>query len=94
MPPVPSIAPPLLVGSLIYLTITRPEIAYSRSLDYGLMYQKSEDFLLSGFVDANWVVDVDWASDTNDRHSTSSYCFGIGSAEVSWCSKKQSNVAL
>ncbi|KAL0404474.1 UNVERIFIED_CONTAM: Retrovirus-related Pol polyprotein from transposon RE1 [Sesamum radiatum] len=68
-----------LVDSLIYLTITRPEISYSigvvsqfmqyprtthldaarrilryikRSLDYGLLYKKNENFLLSGFSDA------------------------------------------
>ncbi|KAL0301676.1 UNVERIFIED_CONTAM: Retrovirus-related Pol polyprotein from transposon TNT 1-94 [Sesamum radiatum] len=30
----------------------------------------------------------------SDRRSTSGYCFNIGSAVVSWCSKKQSTVAL
>ena len=104
-----------LVGSLIYLTITRPEIAYSvgaisqfmqdpktphldaakrilryikGSADYGLLYEKSNDFLLRGFTDADWV------GDANDRRSTSGYCFNIGSVVVSWCSKKQSTVAL
>ncbi|XP_031248149.1 uncharacterized protein LOC116105919 [Pistacia vera] len=55
-----------LVGSLIYLTITRPEISYS----------------------------VDWARDTDDRRSTSGYCFNIGSAVISWCSKKQAVFVL
>ncbi|KAK2974046.1 hypothetical protein RJ640_006238 [Escallonia rubra] len=104
-----------LVGSLIYLTITRPEISYSISvisqfmqnprtphleaarrilryvkgtLDYGLLYKRCDNFVLSGFTDA------DWAGDTNDRHSTSGYCFNTGSAAVSWCSKKQNIVVL
>ncbi|KAK3005199.1 hypothetical protein RJ639_016441 [Escallonia herrerae] len=104
-----------LVGSLIYLTITRPEIAYSvgvvsqfmdkpqishlnaakrilryvkGTLEYGLRYKKSDSFILSGFVDA------DWAGDVNDRRSTTGYCFDTGSAAISWCSKKQHNVTL
>lgn len=104
-----------LVGSLIYLSITRPEIAYfvsvvsqfmqdprtphleaakrilryiKGSVDYGLLYEKRTDFVLQGFTDA------DWACDTAGRHSTSGYCFNLGSAAVSWCSKKQFTVAL
>lgn len=44
--------------------------------------------MLSGFTDA------DWAGDADDRHSTSGYCFITGSTMISWCSKKQSVVAL
>ncbi|KAA3473082.1 Retrovirus-related Pol polyprotein from transposon TNT 1-94 [Gossypium australe] len=103
----------LLVGSLIYLTITRPKIVYSvgvvsqfmqcprsthldaakrilcyvkGSIDYGLMYGRSENFALR--------TDVDSAGDANSRHSTSGYCFNIGSAMISWCSKKQNMVSV
>lgn len=44
--------------------------------------------MLTGFVD------VDWAGDSNDKRSTTGYCFNMGSAAISWCSKKQTTVAL
>ncbi|GKB44666.1 putative mitochondrial protein [Tanacetum coccineum] len=37
---------------------------------------------------------VDWGGNADDRYSTTGYCFGTGSAMVSWCSKKQSVVTL
>ncbi|KAL0311583.1 UNVERIFIED_CONTAM: Retrovirus-related Pol polyprotein from transposon TNT 1-94 [Sesamum angustifolium] len=104
-----------LLTSLFYLTITRPDIAFSvgvisqfmdqpceihliaakrilryikNTLSYGLMYEQSKSFSLSGFVD------VDWAGHVNDRRSTTGFCFKIGSAAISWCSKKQTTVAL
>jgi hypothetical protein len=43
---------------------------------------------LQGYADA------DWAGSTVDRKSTSSCCFTLGSAMVSWCSRKQTYVAL
>ncbi|XP_075086358.1 secreted RxLR effector protein 161-like [Nicotiana tabacum] len=72
-----------------HLDAARRILRYVKSsLDHGLMYGRHEEFVLSGFTDA------DWAEDVNDRHSTSGYCFSTGSAMVSWCSKKQAVVAL
>jgi hypothetical protein len=38
--------------------------------------------------------DADWASNVNDRKSTSGYTFKLAGATVSWSSKKQTCVAL
>ena len=38
--------------------------------------------------------DVDWAGSVMDRRSTSRYCFTLGSALISWMSRKQKSVAL
>ena len=38
--------------------------------------------------------DSDWAGDTATRRSTSGYVFNIGSAAISWSSKRQVTVAL
>lgn len=46
------------------------------TLDYGLLYTRSATPQLSGFTNSNW------ASSIDDRKSTSSYVFSIGSAAV------------
>src|SRR5258707_682749 len=58
--------------------------------DRQLIFQRGtpSGTVLHGFVDA------DWASDVNDRKSTSGFVFMLGSAAISWSSKKQAAVAL
>eukprot|EP00253_Pinus_taeda_P003596 PITA_03596 len=60
--------------------------------DYGLCYQGRPglDKVLDirGFVDADWVVDLD------QRRSTSGYVFNLFGGAISWMSKKQFVVAL
>nr|XP_016478508.1 PREDICTED: uncharacterized mitochondrial protein AtMg00810-like [Nicotiana tabacum] len=104
-----------LVGSLRYLTSTRPDITYrvglisrfmetprqshlqaaKRILRYiqdthtdGIFYLKTNDSSLVGFTDS------DWAGDTIQRKSTSSYAFYLRSSVFSWSSKKQQVIAL
>ncbi|XP_059078089.1 secreted RxLR effector protein 161-like [Cryptomeria japonica] len=104
-----------LVGSLIYLTHTRPDISYVVGLvsrfmqephelhwkaakrilhyvqgtrNYGIRYAAGTDIDLVGYTD------LDWTTDSQDRKSTSGYCFSLGSGPISWSSEKQSAIAL
>jgi hypothetical protein len=56
-------------------------------LRYGLRYTSSRGVLLHGFTDP------DWMGSTVDQKSTSGYCFSLGSAMISWSSRKQGSVA-
>ncbi|XP_068726268.1 uncharacterized protein [Montipora capricornis] len=61
------------------------------TLDFESCYRKCDDGLtLIGYSDA------DWASSTDDRRSTSGYCFSLNRADplISWKSRKQPTVAL
>ena len=102
-----------IVGSLIYLTISRPDLSYtvglesqfmqlprkphldavrrtlryvSATLDYALFYDASTELHLSGYTD--------WAGNATDRRSTSDFMFSLGSAAITWSSKKQPTIAL
>jgi len=62
------------------------------SKSFGLVYgrQKTSKFVdnvLYGFADS------DWASDPDDRRSTSGYIFMLNGAAVGWCSRKQVSAA-
>ena len=58
------------------------------TLQFGLNFERSDNFELIGYSDA------DWAGDVDTRKSTSGYIFKLGKATVAWASKKQSVVAL
>jgi hypothetical protein len=58
------------------------------TLDFGLSYNGDHDFILSGYTVS------DWAGSVSDRKSTSRCCFSLGSAMISWQSRKQSSIAL
>eukprot|EP00253_Pinus_taeda_P002168 PITA_02168 len=73
-----------LVGSLIYLTATRPDISFA--VNY--ISHFISDPILSGYTDS------DWAGSVDDRKSTAGYVFSLGSCAVTWTSKKQHAVAL
>jgi hypothetical protein len=104
-----------LIGSLMYLVNTRPDICFAvntlsqfmveprrvhwvaakhvlrylcGTVDYGLDYHRGDGVRLVGYTDS------DWAGCVSDRKNTSGCCFGLGSAVVSWFSRKQKSVAL
>ena len=53
------------------------------TVGYGLRYASRCDMILQGFSDS------DWAGCVAKRKSTSGCCFNLGSAVISWCSRKQ-----
>ena len=104
-----------LVGILMYLTATRPDIMYAVNLisrfmetpmdsrwqtgkrilryisgtrDYGILYSKSDDFILVGYIDS------DFAGSIDDRKRTSRYIFHLGLGAISWAPRKQPIVTL
>jgi hypothetical protein len=58
------------------------------TINYGLRYTASSDIKLHGFTDSDWV------GSTEDKNNTSGMCFSLGSAMISWGSRKQKSVAL
>ena len=56
------------------------------TLTYDLHLTRSPHLNITAYCDA------DWASDPDDRKSTSGYCVFLGANLVSWCSKKQHTI--
>jgi hypothetical protein len=84
-----------MIGSLLYLCASRPDIMLSVCMRYlvytpkfGLWYPKGSTFDLIGYSDADWV------GCKINRKSTSGTCQFLGRSLVSWASKKQKSVAL
>jgi hypothetical protein len=69
-----------LIGSLMYLENTPPNICLVERLSY--------DILLHGFID------LDWAGSADARRSATWICFSLIFATMSWTSRKQRFVAL
>jgi hypothetical protein len=73
----------------VHLVVAKHVMRYLKgTLDCGLIYDGDHDFRLSGYTDS------DWAGSVSDRKSTSECCFSLGSAMISWQSRKQSSIAL
>ena len=60
----------------------------SATLDYAIFYGADSELELYGYTDAYW------AGSAYDRRSTSGFMFSLGSAAITWSSRKQSTVAL
>ena len=73
----------------IHLVAAKHVLRYVRGtiITYGLMYTSNSGVLLFGYSDSDWV------GSAVDRKSTSGYCFSMGSAMISWSSRKQGSIA-
>jgi hypothetical protein len=68
-------------------TATKHALRYLRgTVRYGLRYVSSVYLSLQGYAE--------WTKSTVDRKSISGCCFIVKFSMVSWCSRKQSSVAL
>jgi hypothetical protein len=73
----------------VHLVVAKHAMRYLKgTLDCGLSYDGDHDFRLSGYTD------LDWAGSVYDKKSTSRCCFSLGSAMISWQSRKQSRISL
>ena len=50
--------------------------------DYGILYSKSDDFILVGYTESDFACSID------DKKNTSRYIFHLGSGAISWDSQK------
>eukprot|EP00253_Pinus_taeda_P023140 PITA_23140 len=73
-----------LVGKLLYLTHTHPNLSFV----VGLIASGEASPLLVGFTDSNW------AGDPDDQKSTAGYVFTLGFGPITWACKKQSVISL
>ena len=73
----------------VHLIVAKHVMRYLKgTIDLGLYYGRDHDYKLYGYMDS------DWAGNAVDRKSTSSGCYWLGSATISWYCKKQSSVTL
>ncbi|KAG6388975.1 hypothetical protein SASPL_150412 [Salvia splendens] len=77
-----------LIGRLLYLCITRPDITFAvHKLSHGLFFSSSSKPTLSIFSDA------DWAACLDTRKSMTGYCLFLGNSLISWKAKKQNTIS-
>ncbi|GJU08092.1 putative reverse transcriptase, RNA-dependent DNA polymerase [Tanacetum coccineum] len=80
-----------MVGKLIHLSHTRPDIAHAVGVGttgHGVLFKQN------GHLETQLYTDADWVGDKGDRRSTSGYLTLVGGNLVTWRSKKQKVVAL
>ncbi|GJV33967.1 putative ribonuclease H-like domain-containing protein [Tanacetum coccineum] len=77
-----------MIGSLMYLTSSRPDIIYLKGKPtLGLLYSRDSPFKLVAYTDSDYV------GATQDRKSTTGCCQFLGNRLISWQCKKQTVVA-
>ncbi|GJZ50239.1 putative ribonuclease H-like domain-containing protein [Tanacetum coccineum] len=77
-----------MIGSLMFLTGTRPDIIYLKGKSIlGLLYSRDSSFELVAYTNSNYV------GATQDRKSTTRGCQFLGNRLISWQCKKQTVIA-
>ncbi|XP_026450849.1 uncharacterized protein LOC113350971 [Papaver somniferum] len=95
-----------LVGSLQYLTLTRPDISYAVNYVSQFLHCPTDVHLQLSIEVYQGITlsagngselqdfsDSDWAGCPDTRKSTSGYCVFVGGNLVSWSSKKQQTIS-
>lgn len=94
-----------LIGKLIYLTLTRSDIAYIMHVLSQFMHSPTSVHHLAGSLDQGILLasksaaklqayyDSDWAGCPNTGRSTTGFCILLGHSPIAWKSKKQTVVA-
>ena len=81
-----------LVGNLMYITATRPDIMQGVSLISRFMERPKDTHWRAG--KRIGYIDSDFAGSLDDRKRTFGYVFHLGSGVISWVSKKKPIVTL
>ncbi|KAK9927639.1 hypothetical protein M0R45_024815 [Rubus argutus] len=82
-----------LVGSLLYLTATRPDIMFATSLLSRFMHKPTRIHYGAAKRILRYIQVIEEGS-VDDLKSTSGYTFTLGTGVFSWASNKQKSVAL
>ncbi|KAL4020497.1 hypothetical protein IC575_019275 [Cucumis melo] len=82
-----------LVGSLIYLTVTRPDISYAVHIASQFMTAPRTIHFTAVLRILRYIKGTLGHGDPTDQRSTTGYCLYLGDTLISWRSKKQSVVS-
>ncbi|RDX85859.1 putative helicase CHR10, partial [Mucuna pruriens] len=82
-----------LVGKLIYLTITRPDISFAVGVVSQFMQASCVDHWAAVLCILIYIKKTPGQGSPIDRRSTTGFCISIGENVVFWKSKKQNTVA-